>query len=86
MKILSRKPIQTENLKDFDGENLKTAKRSLREPLLKAFDIYKSNVYYGIVTETAEEHNTVLNWYQNLCDLKEEALINIPENVKKYLR
>lgn len=86
MKILSRKPIQTENLQDFDGENLKTAKRSLREPLLKAFDIYKSNVYYGIITETELEHDLVLGWYQDLCDLKEEALIEVPQMIRKYIK
>ena len=86
MKILSRKPIQVKNLKDFDGENLKTAKRSLREPLLKAFDIYKSNVYYGIITETAEEHTAILSWYKNLLDLKESALGNVPKKVEEYLK
>lgn len=86
MKILSRKPIQVKNLKDFDGENLKTAKRSLREPLLKAFDIYKSNIYYGILTETESEHNIVLGWYQDLCDLKEEAFIEVPQMIQKYVK
>ena len=59
--------------------------RSQREPLLKAFDVYKSNVYYGIEEETEEEHKEVVSWYKDLLDLKDNAFTNIPERVNRYL-
>ena len=60
--------------------------RFLRKPLLKAFDVYKSNVYYGVVKETDERHVTVLAWYRDLCDLKAEAVENIPDEIMRYLK
>lgn len=75
--------------------------RALRKPLLKAFDIYKSNVYYGIIEETQEEHNAILQWYHTLLDIEgtapviladgspmtaEEAIRNIPEKIKRYIK
>lgn len=86
MKIISTKKITIDSLKNFNGDDLNVAKRNLREPILNAFDIYKSNVYYGVVTETIEEHNMILAWYQDLLDLKESALLYLPNKVKKYLR
>ena len=40
-----------------------------REKFLRAFDVYKSNVLYGIITETEEEKAEVAAWYQYLLDL-----------------
>lgn len=60
--------------------------RALRKPLMEAFDIYKSNVYYGILSETSEEKAEILAWYQELCDLQLTALENVPEKVKRYLK
>lgn len=54
--------------------------------LLKAFDVYKSNVYYGVVKETDERHVAVLAWYRDLCDLKAEAVENIPDEIMRYLK
>ena len=85
MKVLSRKKITIDDLIHFDGENLKSAKRSLREPLLKAFDIYKSNVNYGIEIETIEENSEIVYWYRKLLDLEESALENIPKKIARYL-
>lgn len=59
--------------------------RAKREPLLKAFDIYKSNVAYGVVTETEAQHKEIIKWYNDILNLKEEAIRNIPTAVKKYL-
>lgn len=59
--------------------------RQLREPLLKAFDIYKSNIAYGVETETETERTEIMLWYQDLLDKKETALINIPTKIKRYL-
>ncbi len=62
--------------------------RSLREPLLKAYDVYKINVLYGIVTETEEEHKAILEWYKNLLDLNTQTLNTkeaIPPKIAYYL-
>lgn len=71
--------------------------RALRKPLLQAFDIYKSNVYYGVVAETEEEHAEVLAWYAALLDIgnanakartmtAESAIQNVPAGVRRYLK
>lgn len=73
--------------------------RALRKPLLQAFDIYKSNVYYGVITETEEEHAEVLAWYAALLDIgntnafsravtitAESAIQNVPAGVRRYLK
>lgn len=77
--------ISVKDLKYFSGEEKLNAKRSLREPLLKAFDIYKSNVSYGVVVETEEEKVKIKKWYNSLLELNESALKVIPSGVKKYL-
>lgn len=72
--------------------------RALRKPLLQAFDIYKSNVYYGVVTETEEEHAEIVEWYRTLLGIGEinplsrsfetvdEAIRNVPAGVRRYLK
>lgn len=59
--------------------------RQKRKPLLNAFDIYKSNVSYGVIEETGEEHNQITAWYQSILDLDETALDNVPNSIKRYL-
>lgn len=87
MKILKRKSLTLEDTRGLDGLDAKIdALRALRAPLLDAFDIYKSNVYYGIITETDEQHDEVIAWYQDLCDLKESALAAPPAGIRKYMK
>lgn len=57
--------------------------RAIRAPILQAFDIYKTNVIYGIEQETNKEE--ILDWYQDVLDLKPEALENVPPQVQKYM-
>lgn len=85
MKILSKAKITAENLKDFTGEALLLAKRGLRKSLLKAFDIYKANVFYGIEEETEGEKAEILIWYQNLLDLNIRAFETVPGRIKRYV-
>ena len=66
--------------------------RRQRARYLRAFDIYKSNVLYGVDTETEEEKAAVLAWYQTLLDLPSLATAEdvpefpeTPEGVEKYL-
>ena len=61
------------------------AYRQLRKPLLEAFDIYKSNIAYGVCNESEAEHAEVMEWYKRLLDLDEVALTNVPQNVKQYI-
>ena len=62
------------------------AKRQLRAPLLTAFDIYKSNVIYGVEEEVATTRKEILAWYQGLLDLEMWALQNIPTVISRYMR
>lgn len=87
MKILERKQITTSDLDNVSGTSVDAVlKRSLRQPLLTAFDIYKSNVYYGVIMESAAEHTAILEWYQSLLDLDRAAIENPPAAIKKYIK
>ena len=59
--------------------------RNRRMVVFRAFDIYKENVNYGIVEETQEKHEEILNWYRACCDLDKNAINNVPSEVAKYL-
>lgn len=59
--------------------------RQLRKPLLEAFDIYKSNIAYGVETETTQDRIEITDWYQDLLDKKESALRNVPLKIQRYL-
>lgn len=87
MKILKRKALTLEDTKGLDGLAVESeALRTLRAPLLDAFDVYKSNIYYGIITETDEQHAAIVAWYRDLCDLKKTAIATPPDGIRKYLR
>lgn len=59
--------------------------REKRNKVFKAFDIYKQNVSYGLVTETKAKHNEITEWYQSCLDLDPEAINNIPDEIKPFL-
>ena len=59
--------------------------REMRTPLLKAFDIYKSNVAYGVEFESEEQREEIIKWYNSLLQLDESAFENVPERVRYYL-
>ena len=59
--------------------------RKQRSRLLKAFDIYKTNVKYGIEQESEEQHTEMVAWYQKCLDLDYEAINNPPVEVVRYL-
>lgn len=63
-----------------------SAKRYLRERLLAAWDIHKSNVAYGVEMETEAEHSVCVKWYTALKNLEDWAFKEIPEGVKKHVR
>ena len=86
MKVLSKRMIGIDDTAALPTGKKEDALRTLREPLLAAFDIYKQNVNYGILTETEAERETILAWYRDLCDLKERAIREVPARIKKYVR
>ena len=62
--------------------------RVLRTALLEAFDKYKSNVNYGILSEDNETKIKIISWYNDLLNLVESAFEdnNIPSEIKHYLQ
>ena len=59
--------------------------RNQRAKLFKAFDIYKENVNYGLISETQETHNKLAQWYQECLDLDFTTINNVPEEIQRYL-
>ena len=59
--------------------------RDKREPLLKAFDIYKSNLIVGAITLHEDEKQKVITWYNLILDLDEDAINNPPQVILRYL-
>lgn len=59
--------------------------RQKREPLLKAFDIYKSNLIVGAISLPEEEKKAVITWYNLILDLDEESINNPPNVISKYI-
>lgn len=60
--------------------------RTKREPLLKAFDIYKSNLIIGAISLSEEEKQQVITWYNLILDLDADAINNPPEVLSKYIQ
>ena len=77
--------ISVKDLSKIGAKYKESAIRQLREPLLRAFDVYKSNVCYGVWKETQEDHEVIMTWYQDLLDKKEQALAQVPERIQKIL-
>lgn len=66
-------------------ENKEDYNRALRINILRAFDVYKINVQYGIDLESEQEHNDILIWYDGILNLDDNSINNIPNLIKKYL-
>lgn len=60
--------------------------RIKREPLLKAFDIYKSNLIVGAISLSENEKQEVITWYNSILDLDADAINNPPEIISKYIQ
>ena len=59
--------------------------RARRVPLLRAFDVYKSSVAYGVEFESEEQREEIVKWYGDLLHLEEIAFEVIPERIRYYL-
>ena len=75
-----------EKLLNKDTEEYRNHLRQKRKPLLQAFDIHKTNVFYGICIETEQERKEILDWYYRLLDLDETAIDNPPEHIRRHLQ
>ncbi len=87
MRVITASPITIADLTalattSYSRETI----RQLRAPLLAAFDVYKSNVAYGIVTETNAEHKEIAKWYRLLLDLDPVAIREVPTLVAQYVK
>ena len=65
----------------FNNEILIENLRNKRVPLLLAFDKWEKAVIRGREEDSAE----IMQWYQDLLDLKEEAFENVPERINYYM-
>ena len=59
--------------------------RTKRARLFKAFDIYKENVNYGLISEDEQTHERLATWYHKCLELDFEAIDNCPSELEKYL-
>lgn len=64
--------------------------RAKRAKAFKAFDIFKTNVAYGIVEQDEETRANVVEWYEHCLDMRypelvADALDNIPTCISRYM-
>lgn len=59
--------------------------RIKREPLLQAFDVYKSNLIVGAISLPEDEKQEVITWYNKVLDLDVDAINNPPKSISRYL-
>ena len=60
--------------------------RMERERLFRAFDIYKANVRYGMISESEEEHTLITEWYRKALDLDAGSIRDHPIVLNRYLK
>ena len=60
--------------------------RMERERLFRAFDIYKANVRYGVISESEEKHILITEWYRKSLDLDANAIRDYPVVLNRYLK
>ena len=82
--------VDTDNNFILDEELVKerdlNVLRAKREPLLRAFDIYKSNLLVGAISLPEDEKQEVITWYNLILDLDADAISNPPEVISKYIQ
>lgn len=60
--------------------------REDREPLLQAFDTFKLNLVIEAISIPKDNKKDVIDWYNAILDLDEDAIKNPPKEVSKYLK
>lgn len=64
--------IRNHGTPEFQGMTTKKMEfRAFREEQFAAFDIYKSNIFYGVINESQEQHEEVLEWYDYMLSFPE---------------
>lgn len=58
---------------------------SRRERLLKAFQEYRNNVNYGILTESEKTHEEILEWLKKVNQKDASSITNPPAVILAYL-
>ncbi len=86
MQIIKVRKIGQQDAKKFSGEQQKIFLRQIRSEQLKAFDILKTNVNFGIDKLSEKEKEEVMNWYNQALDLSENAILKTPDVLKKYVK
>ncbi len=86
MRVIRSTLADETALKYLEDKEIRDALlRQLRRPALNAFDIYKSNVLYGVREETPEEKAEVLAWYRAALDLEQEAIMTPHTAIAAYM-
>lgn len=57
-----------------------------RSPLYAAWDTLCANVAFGTVSISADKKYELLKWKKQIDDLNENAINNIPEELRYYLK
>lgn len=77
--------LKNENGREFRLNSNKEKKdkmlRKKREPLLTAFDKWEK----AVLREREVDDSAVMQWYENLKQLKDSAFETIPERIAYYL-
>lgn len=74
--------LENNSIIDYDNsEEILANLRFEREALLVAFDKWEKAVIRG----REEDSEEIMQWYQDLLDLVEEAFSNIPERIIYYM-
>lgn len=68
---------------DVTVQQMKDCLRAIRKAEFKIFDIYSKNVAYGIDTETEEERQEILSWYQYWLDVTEN--VDVAKDLSEYI-
>lgn len=53
-------------------EDAKNSFRNFRKQQFAAFDIYKTNIDYGVILETPQMHDDILLWYDTMLAFTDE--------------
>lgn len=84
LKVVDGKVVAVERVElPKTQEEIIEQLRIKRKPLLHAFDIYKSNVNYGIEEDANREK--ILKWYKAILNLDEKAISNPPDEIRRYM-
>ncbi len=74
--------LEADSLEEAKEKAKKVYLRDDRIALLDAFDIWEKAVIRGRELDSTE----IMDWYNDILDLKESAFENIPDRIKHYMQ